>query len=411
MDRRLRWIPSMLLLVVGCAGEPSWSGTVVDSAGVALVHNGETGLWSPGDAWTVREALRIGTAEGDADYQFGTIAGITEGRDGSIYVLDQQGQHVKVFGPDGGYRFRFGGAGGGPGELGPGAGPILHGAGDTLFIPDIGQRRVNRYLEDGSDAGSFALGIESGIPIRWEEVASGELVGQFRPLALPDQPSTDSMDAILVRQADGSVADTIFRFPSGQTFRFTRSGPDITIFSTEPWWTMRDSRRFAFGRNDEYRIELRDSSGALERVITRPFERMPVTDTDRTAVRTAIEMAWRDAGMPPPAMAQLSERLKFGEYFPVYQQFQAGPEETLWVRRILRPSDLPADELDGADFQRLSGSPEWEIFDRDGRYLGVVTLPRRFNPLRVRGRAMLGVWSDELDVQYVVKLEILTVTE
>lgn len=401
----------MLLALAGCGGEATWSGTVVDSAGIALVHNGETGLWSPGNAWTVHEVWRIGTAEGDPDYQFGNIAGVTEGRDGSIYVLDQQGQHVKVFGPDGTYRFRFGGAGGGPGELGPGAGPILHGPGDTLFIPDIGQRRVNRYHEDGSDAGSFPLGIESGIPIRWAEVASGELVGQFRPLALPDQPAPDSMDAILARRGDGTVADTIFRFASGRTFTFTRSGPDITIFSTEPWWAMRDDRRFAFGRNDEYRIELRDSSGALQRVITRPFERSPVTETDQTAVRKAIEKAWRSAGMPPAAMAALGQRLKFGEYFPVYQQFQAGPEETIWVRRILRPSDLPPEELEDADFQRLSGSPEWEVFDRDGRYLGVVTLPRRFNPLRVRGREMLGVWSDELDVQYVVKLEVTTEAE
>lgn len=52
------------------------------------------------------------------------------------------------------------------------------------------------------------------------------------------------------------------------------------------------------------------------------------------------------------------------------------------------------------------GSPEWELYDPEGRYLGVVTLPDRFTPLNAEGDELYGVWRDELDVQYVMGVQI-----
>ena len=52
------------------------------------------------------------------------------------------------------------------------------------------------------------------------------------------------------------------------------------------------------------------------------------------------------------------------------------------------------------------GSPEWEVFDAEGRYLGVVTLPERFTPVNVKGDMLYGVWRDELDVQYIMRLRL-----
>ena len=395
-----------ILCAAACSGADAWTGTVTDSAGIALVRNGETGSWGRGDAWTVTEVLRIGTAEGDADYQFGTIVGVTEGADGRIYVLDQQAQRIKVYRPDGTFDFQFAGPGQGPGELGPGAAPILKGPGDTLLVPDMQQRRVNRYLEEGTSIGSFPLGMENGIPIRWQETTAGEIVAQLRPLSLPNRPTPDSMDVILPFGTQGAKPDTIFQIASGKTFSITRSGFELKIFSSEPVWAMSDGR-LAFGVSNDYRIELHDPDRGLVRIFTRPFTLQPVTETDRSVILQAIEKAWRDAGMPPPAIAQMRSNVSFGEHFPAFQQILAGPEGSFWVQRIRRPSDLPPELLENPDFQRLSGSSDWEVFDREGRYLGVVTLPERFTPYRTRGSSMLGVWLDELDVPYVMKLEVV----
>ncbi len=40
------------------------------------------------------------------------------------------------------------------------------------------------------------------------------------------------------------------------------------------------------------------------------------------------------------------------------------------------------------------GSPDWEVLDADGRFLGVVTLPNRFEAMQFVGDAVYGVWRD-----------------
>ena len=52
------------------------------------------------------------------------------------------------------------------------------------------------------------------------------------------------------------------------------------------------------------------------------------------------------------------------------------------------------------------GADEWDIFDAEGRYLGIVTMPDRFSPFSLRGDLLYGVWRDEFEVQYVKVLRI-----
>ena len=47
------------------------------------------------------------------------------------------------------------------------------------------------------------------------------------------------------------------------------------------------------------------------------------------------------------------------------------------------------------------------LFDSDGTDLGRVTLPSRFRPEAVERLRVVGVWTDELDVEYVVRFEVL----
>jgi hypothetical protein len=53
------------------------------------------------------------------------------------------------------------------------------------------------------------------------------------------------------------------------------------------------------------------------------------------------------------------------------------------------------------------GSRTWDVFDAEGRYLGVVNMPPRFQPVRFLGNVIYGIQRDELDVQYVVKLQVV----
>ncbi len=399
--------------VTACAGgDGVWTGTVRDSAGITIVSNTDDGVWTASDRWRVEEDLRIGAAEGDPEYQFGQIGarGIAVGSDERIFVLDAQGQHVKVFSAEGVYQSRIGRPGGGPGEISTGANFLMIGPGDTLLVVDLGNQRINRYLADGSDAGSFPLAIEQqGLPLNFSSTTSGLLARQSRPLALPGRPAADSLDAVVAFTCDGSVTDTLLKFQSGGTLSLGGSTPELNLFSAEPVWELAGGRQVLHGVNDDYRIGLYAADGSLARVITKPFERTAIGERDQQAVMGFLERAWTDAGVPPQALAQLRGIVHFAESYPAFARVAAGPRESVWVQHVQSVSALSDEEYESYNPLEDTGAPDWDVFDSQGRFLGIVTMPARFQPRQFVGDKIYGVWRDDLDVQHVIRLRVIGV--
>jgi hypothetical protein len=231
MNRRFG-ITALLAIVAqacGVGAETAWQGTITDSAGVAIVENPALGMWTPEQAWTVTEALRIGTAEGEPEYQFGALTGLAVAGDGRIVVLDGQGRHLKVFAPHGKYERTIGGPGGGPGEIGAAGAQIVMAPGDTLVVSDFGNQRVSLYLVDGTFVRSFPQNFADGMAFRWEVADDGRIVAQLRRFAFPGSTAPpDTMDAIVVRRLDGSTGDTLMRVPSHPVWR-ERQIPDRRV--------------------------------------------------------------------------------------------------------------------------------------------------------------------------------------
>ncbi len=399
---------ALLAAVGGCGGE-QWLGTVTDSAGVTIVSNPDRGMWTPETQGTLEEELRIGALEGDPEYQFGQVGWIAVDSENRIFVMDAQARQVKVFGSDGVYQQTIGRPGSGPGELGQQAIFVLMGPGDTLLVPDVSNQRINRYAPDGTSLGSFRVSLEAGLPMLFQVTSDGVIAEQLRPLSLPNRPAPDSMDAIVVLGTDGTVQDTLMKFPSGGTLNLGGASPEIHLYSPEPVWELSDDLRVVYGVNDDYRIGFYSRDGALERLITKPFERAPVSERDQNVVVRFLERAWTDAGVPPSVLPQLRSMVHFGEFFPAFSAIQLGPNGTCWVQHIQSAADLSEEELEAFNLIEDAGAPEWDVFDAEGRYLGIVTMPRRFQPRVFQDDKIYGVWRDELDVQYVVRLRIVGV--
>jgi hypothetical protein len=410
MHSRMSGFVVAALALVACAGErdASWQGETTDSAGVAIVRNPAAPLWAPEEVWTLSEALRIGTAEGEPEYQFGTIAAggsIALASDGRIVVLDLQGQHVKVFATDGTYERTIGGPGGGPGEIAPGASAVLIAPGDTLVVSDIGNQRANLYLLDGTYLRSFPLTFTDGIPFRWEMATDGRIVVQTRRLALPGA-TADTTDVIAVRRLDGTVGDTLMLVPSGKTVSFSGGAPEWNFFSAEPMWALLGDHML-YAVNDRFRIGVHGPDGSLERVIEKPFTRDPVTEADKNTLRDIFQKLFVQQGVPPQVASQLMTRVHIADFYPAFAQVLAGPNGTILVQRIAPLSDLTAEEREGLDITSgLMAGRDWDVFDAEGRYLGVITMPLRFQPVQFRGSEIYGIQRDELDVQYIVKLVV-----
>jgi hypothetical protein len=391
------------------SGGDTWTGTVVDSAGVAIIENPDQGTWSPSAAWRLEETLRIGETEGNPEYQFGQVGMIGVGSDGSMYVIDAQAQQVRVFSPDGEFLRTIGRPGAGPGEIGANAAFVLVGAGDTIFVPDLTNRRINRYTPDGTPVSSVPIEIEKGLPMVFRATPSGKIVVQIRSLSLPDRPAPDTLDRIVRLKSDGSVGDTLLQFPSGGTLNLGGATPEINLYAPEPAWDVTDDLHIVYGVNDVYRIGFYGADGVLQRVITKPFEREPVSQNDRDAIMNAITRAWTDAGVPPSLLPQLRSFVHFGEYIPAFASLQVGPRGTLWVQHLKTAAGLTPEQLEQFNPQEDLGAPDWDVFDADGRFLGVVTMPERFQPRLFKGDVIYGVWRNELDVQFVTRFSVLGV--
>ena len=413
MMRRTSYATILSILVIAACsgGEGNWSGTITDSAGVVIVSNTAEGMWTPLNEWTLEEELKFGSVEGDLEYQFGQIGFIAVDSRDRIYVADMQAQNIRVFTSAGQYEQTIGGPGAGPGELGPGVAFLVVGRGDTLFVPDVTNRRVNLYAPDGSEAGSFPIELEKALPMVWRGTSTGIVACQVRPLSLPDAPARDSMDAIVLYNTDGSVTDTVFKFPSGGTLNLGGGTPEINLYSPESVWDITGDGRLIYGVNNEYRIGVYGQGGGLERVLSMPFELTPVGETDQRVVMAFLERAWTDAGVPPQMLPQLRQIVHFGEFFPAFSAVLAGPRGSIWVQHVQPASELSEEELEDYNLIEESGAPQWDVFDAAGKYLGMVTMPPKFAPRMIWGNQIYGVWRDELDVQYVVRLRIVGVAD
>ncbi len=391
---------------VGCSGGSTWTGTVTDSAGVQIVANTERGIWTAGAGWTLEEEMKIGAVEGNPDYQFGQIGFMAVDSQDRLYVLDAQAQEIRVFSPEGEFLQRIGRPGEGPGEL-RGAIYVVMGTGDTLFVPDTQNQRLNRFTTDGTALTSVRMSIEDGLPAVFQSTDAGVIAVQIRPLSLPNRPAPDSMDVIVRLESSGSLGDTLMRFPSGQTLNLGGATPEINLYSAEPAWQLRNDGKILFGVNDQYRVSLYGADGALERIITKPFQREPVSQRDKDAILGFMEGMWRDAGVPPALLQQLRTMVHFGEFFPAFSAIQSGLEGTTWIQHVQSAAALSDEELEDFNLIEDSGAPEWDVFDADGRFLGVVAMPPRFAPRLFRDDKIYGVWRDDLDVQHVVRLRIV----
>lgn len=391
----------------GCSADSrvarEWAGTVYDSAGVTVVANPVSGLWTEAAAWRLEEELRIGVVDGDPMREFGSVAGLTVDDSGRIYVLDSMAREIRVFDQDGRFVSAFGNRGSGPGELSsPSA--VLIGRGDTILVPDVRNGRVQRFLTDGSPAGPSPMDLAGGFPVDWR-ARDGLLLEVLRPHPSSSATGDAARTLVLLRDSGGEVIDTLLEMRSSGALSFRNGMPQMVAFSPEPRWALLEDGRLASGRLSAYRLEIQDPTGQLERVVTKSFEQKPLRDSDRRALRERIRESY-GRGPLSADREQMIRTMEFGTHFPAFANLFGGPHGTLWVQRALQVSAFGPD--DHVEFGlHAFATPEYDIFDREGRYLGTMTPPNGFDPMMARGEHIYGVQRDDLDVQYVVRLRVV----
>lgn len=396
-------VPGLMVLVTAC-GPGSEIEPIVrrDSAGIEVIDLAGEG-WGGQAPWQLQSVVSVGESGRD-EYQFGRVADAAIDGRGRILVLDPQAQHVKVYDSTGTYAMMVGGPGEGPGELSRWVTDVMTGPGDTIFVPDYVQSRINVY----APAGAYARTIQ--VPSRpsgrsWALLEDGSFLFRGITIGRDDQGRFQTWDALLHLNGDATTLDTIVRFDYEVTPLGTRENLRVPLIVNHPSWTRLTDGRIAWSALDRDRIMLHRPDGALLRMIGHAaWHRRPVSASDRetmvSLLADKLQLLGGDRG------AANGPNVIAPDALPAVTSVRAGPNGALWVQRMGPVEDIEPMAVNAAQDSEGLGGSTWDIIAADGRYLGAVTVPERFRITRITDDRVLGVTRDELDVERVVLLRM-----
>lgn len=387
-----------VLLIVGLtscsAGEadPGWAGSVDTLAtGQIVVRNPETGIWDEESRWTVVEELRIGSIDEVGPAMLGRVTDYELDSLGRIWLFEGQAQELRVFDADGNHVRTVGRKGEGPGEFNQVIG-MDWGPDGLLWLIDPANNRISKV----DTAGAFVESVPTigGITVMpWP--GGFDRTGHFYTYGI-DPDVEDDFGLLMVRydedlQPIDSVA--VPEFPGERQLLELRTESSHMItpvpFSPGIEWRLRNDGGYWGGLEGEYRLfELAWPSGDTLRSISREWDPLPVTEEDLDLAMEGMQWFLDQGGK--------LDRSRIPSTKPAFRSFFVDPLDRIWVVRQTTGPDRENRLLD--------------VFDSDGRYLGMVELPFRLadypDPI-VRGDYMIAIVEDELEVPYVVQARIV----
>jgi hypothetical protein len=327
-------------LVSACSSGSAPSELMVrDSAGVTIVESPRPLL---AETWRVdaEPLLRIGEAEGAAEYLLSSVRAATRLPDGRLVVADGGSLELRWYDAEGRFLQRAGGPGGGPGEFSDMA--RVWREGDGVTVCSARAARITRFDGAGALRGTQPLATEDVRPTALGALADGRLLATAsRGGFSGDGVQQDSLEVLLLTSAGGARTAEIMQY---------------------------------------------DGDGALRRIVR--WHRLP--EPVDAALRDSVRELTRERGRATGNAAFYEETLRqmtFPEAAPVYTTLRAEDDGTLWVRRYTLAT---------------GAAPEWDVFSPQGEWLTTVRLPHGVTLLDAGPDWIAGVHRDGLEVERVV---------
>ncbi len=324
--------------------------------------------------------------DGDGPDLFGQIIAVRSDRLGRIYVADSQANEIRVFGADGRHVRTIGRKGGGPGEL-DGISGMDWDPNGNLWVMEVGNSRLSVFDTTGTfirshpRPGGFYMmpwpgGLDREGYLYDLNVISRELTSWRRGYVRFDRDMTPRDTFALPEYEQSS-----YELRSAEGVRRM----SVTVpFSPSHFSALTPTGDLWLGVSDRLRLHRVSFGGDTVRIVEKPFTPVPVTPAER---EQAIEgLAWfTEQGGRIDASRIPATKPAFGALFE-------DPDGFLWVATIGETGDE-------------SG---YDVFDADGRYLGLVRagVQAQMQPV-IGDDAMYTVVRDEFEVPYVVRLRIV----
>jgi hypothetical protein len=392
MNPSARW-PSLIALVAlasACERPEPPTYAVRDSAGVRIVES-STPAWSEEQRWSVAAEphLDIGALDGPPELSFDALRSVLRLADSMIVVADWGSNEVRFFDGTGEFLHTFGASGQGPGEF-----TLMRSVGvlaDSIWVYDLQSNRLT--VIDPSSLGFRVSPVEAqrlglgaaGTLADGSLIFASELTFASGPESPPPAGMQRGRAAYLHVTASGETIDTVVVAAGSDLF--IRLGADFIeairpLFGRSVSHALRGDR-LLFGDQEHYEIRTYELDGALVEIHRRLGLDLAVTDADRSA---ALEEIVADAAEDrrPQIRARYAD-MQTPSTRPAFTAFLVDPLDHLWVQ----------------DFVQGVTATTWSVFAPDGVWLGEVSFPERFQPMQILEDEVVGVWRDELFVEYV----------
>jgi hypothetical protein len=339
---------------------------------------------------SARPTLVLGGADTLPVFEFRDVRGAFTTENGLLVVADGASRQLRVFGSSEVFIREFGKRGEGPAEFG--AISWADNCGGTITVYDYARGRITRWTSDGmlldgfkaesTDPGQPPFSVSCGTSgeyavVGWPDVTLRAVTGgPYRP---------DVKVGLL--GTDGRLRRIIGIFPGSERYRYSQSdGPRPFGKST----TARlGSNGVYVGTGDDYEIQVFQDDG-IRKVVEKV---QPPTRIDR-----AIVKHWEDsiiARMPASARPAIRQSLSVyvhPEYLPAYSTFRLDNAGLLWVSNYPRQG---------------AATVRWDVFGPHGVQVAWVELSSRLRPTEIGRDYIIGVMTDGLGVERVVKHALL----
>jgi hypothetical protein len=412
-------IPAALALaiVVGsaCGGDAPGAGglrTAFDSTVADTVVARTAGAVPATLVRSLTEELRIAPTADDTTL-FGETFEFDVARDGRIYVYDQPGNAIFVFDAAGALVRKIGRQGSGPGEFSQNGGMTILRDG-RLVQWDSRNARVNFFTADGdfqhqwSVLAGFStlngLRTDTSGAVLWyrpvTEPREGEILGRFGLVRLRDGGAIG--DSLVPPDLPVELVTYIARqMDGGRVVGTSSMGP---LHSPSFLWGWHPDGHFVSIASSTYRIEVSRPDRALRIVRDAPVIPIPEDERAWDQERITFQMkgnvpTWTWTGPDIP-----SEK-------PPVAGLSIARDGRIWVRVSTPSEPIPEAERDEQlpnrrPVSRFREGIEYEVFEKDGTFVGRIRFPRRVQWMEADGDTVWYLQRDEDGLPAVVRARI-----
>lgn len=327
-------------------------------------------------------------SEDSPEYALHLVGNAVALSSGDIVVANAQSE-LRYYDAEGRHRRTSGRRGEGPGEFRQ-LWTISALAGDSVAAFNTYPPYIAIFDSSGQYVRMINLEVQ---PSTLFSTANGEWVGSRTRMGdgFDDTPRVVRRQVELLRySSEGAVAASLGNLDGARFFRTARNVRGAP-FTTSASLALGKQRLYATS-GDRYEIRVHTlDDGRVEDVIRGDIPRRQVTDQmiedyrrEREAAATGARTRERGPGGVAPRVPE--EEPPFPETLPAISKLLVDSEGYLWARRFYVESD-PAEI--------------WDVFDRNGNPVATLEVPRALRIVEIGRDYVLGVWTDEWDVQSV----------